>query len=153
MSDHIKTVQDAYAAFGPEAVSFIIGISSPDVVMDSRYPEGVPAAGVFRGHRGIAEFFQAVGESLELKSFEPLAYFGGKDTVVVLGREEGTVRRTQRPFKNEWVHVWTFVEGKLTGVRSINDTLAAYRAFGLEADPAQAEATRRPYVTTGGHAE
>ena len=128
-TDHVTSVQEAYAAFGPRAVPFIIGLSAPDVEMDSRYPAAVPFGGIFRGHAGVGQFFSAIAASIELVRFEPQRFLGKGDEVVVLGREEGTVRATQRPFVNEWVHVWTFRDGKLARIRSYTDTLAAERAF------------------------
>ena len=116
--DHVAIVQQAYASFGPRAVPFIIGIPTPDVEMDSRYPATVPFGGVFRGHAGVGEFFSAIAASVDLVRFEPQRFLGKDDEVVVVGREEATVRATRRPFVNEWVHVWTFRDGKLARIRS-----------------------------------
>jgi ketosteroid isomerase-like protein len=128
-SEYVKTVQEAYASFGPRAVPFIIGISRPDVEMDSRYPDEVPFGGIFRGHAGVGQFFAAIGAAVELIRFEPQSFFGKGSQVVVLGREEGIVHATGRRFLNEWVHVWSFSDGKLARIRSYNDTLAARSAF------------------------
>jgi len=77
-----------------------------DVVIHGPAPAGVlPWGGVHYGRKGAAEFFMAVGESLEVQQFELRYYTSQGNKVVVLGHERGKVKPKGRPYEIEFVHL------------------------------------------------
>ena len=54
------------------------------------------------------------------------------DTVVVLGRERGTARKTGAVFATDFAHVWSVRSGKVSKGVVYADTHAAGVAFGAE---------------------
>ncbi len=133
MSDsttNVDVVQQAYAALGrgdiPALQSFLID----DVEWSLPGPSVIPWAGTRHGREGVAEFFSLIGETLEFEQFEARAFVGQGETVVVLGYERSLVKPTGRTFEQEWAHVYTLRNGKITKGRFFEDTAAQVVAFG-----------------------
>jgi ketosteroid isomerase-like protein len=85
--------------------------------------------GVVARSRGVSQFFANLGETLDVKDFGIEEFISQGNTVVVLGYEKVQVKSTGSEYKNEWVHVWKLKEGKVTKVRTYNDTATAAAAF------------------------
>jgi len=93
-------------------------------------PAGVlPWCGVHKGRRGAAEFFTALGESLEPRHFELRDFIAQGNKVVVLGYQKGQAKPTGRPYEIEFVHLWSVRDGKFTEFRVFNDTAALVEAL------------------------
>jgi uncharacterized protein len=129
---NIKRVQDAYAAFGRGDMQTLMDMLHPDVswgmVGD---PKDVPMAGIHAGKSGVGEFFRLLHEVQQLEKFEPLKFLAGDDTVAVIGHTNWTMNRNGVSGDNEWVHVYTFKDGKIIQYRGHQDTAklaAAYHA-------------------------
>jgi uncharacterized protein len=70
-------------------------------------PGVIPWGGVHKGRRGAAEFFTAVGESLEPQQFELRDFIAQGNKVAVLGYQKGQAKLTGRPYEIEFVHLWS----------------------------------------------
>ena len=81
------------------------------------------------GHAHITRFFQTLGTTADLKIFEPRSFLADGDKVVVMGYEEGEVRKTGRPWKTHFTHAFTVANGKITQHREYVDTQAISEAF------------------------
>jgi hypothetical protein len=70
-------------------------------------PAGVLSWGhVHKGRRGAAEFFTAIGESLEPHQFELRDFVAQGNKVTVLGYQKGQGKHTgRRPYEIEFVHL------------------------------------------------
>ena len=58
----------------------------------------------------------------------PPEFVAQGDRVLVIGAVTGTIKSTNKPFKDEWVFDITIQDGKLTKIREYIDTLAMARA-------------------------
>lgn len=132
MNDPVSTVQSIYAAFGRGDVPGILEQMSPEVDWEYAFaPNDVPWLQRQRGRSGVAAFFAALAEGLQLTTFTPKEMLVGKDKVVVIVDIAGTVPRTGGTLAEEdEVHIWHFgPDGKVSRFRHVLDTLQHHRAW------------------------
>jgi len=87
-----------------------------------------PLAGTHRGHDGLSDLLRTESEQMTMSLSEPREFIGQGDRVLVVGYAEGTVRATNKPFKDHWIFAITVRDGKLSGIREYLDTQALARA-------------------------
>jgi ketosteroid isomerase-like protein len=128
MSNHenLDTVKRLYAAFGAGDLPGVL--AALDAGIEWKVPGSAPWAGELRGREQVQGFFQKLGSSASLDTFEPERFVADGDTVVVLGYEEGTFRESGRKWKAHFTHTFTFAGGKVTAHREYIDTLAIAEA-------------------------
>ena len=114
--EHLNTVKRLYAAFGAGDLPGLLA------VIDAWSGEG-------HGHEHVERFFQKLGTTAALKTFEPRSFVSEGDEVVVMGYEEGTARATGRDWKTHFTHQFTVKDGKVTSHREYVDTQAIADAF------------------------
>ena len=129
---NIKIVQDAYAAFGRGDIPALLTLLADDVSwgMVGR-PEDFPAAGIKQGKAGVAEFFRQLKDAQQITHFEPQRLLAADDTVVAIGHAGWIMNKSGITGENDWVHVFTFRDGKVATYRGHQDTgllAAAYHA-------------------------
>jgi len=127
---NLQTIQSIYAAFGKGDVPAILSMLSPDA--EFAFAGGsaeVPWHGPWRGPAGITRFFSAIGESVEFKTFEPLGFAAGADTVAVRLHLVYKVRGSSRVVDEHQVHWWTFRDGKVTTLTHFEDTAQVIAAM------------------------
>jgi ketosteroid isomerase-like protein len=101
-----------------------------DAVLHGPAPAGVlPWGGIYDGRGRIADFFKALGESLEPHQFELRDFIAQGNKVVVLGYQRGRAKPTGRPYEIEFVHLWSVRDGRFTEFRVFNDTAALAEAL------------------------
>jgi uncharacterized protein len=127
---NIGIVKRLYDAYKRHDISSVLDMFTDDAVLHGPAPAGVlPWGGVHKGRRGAAEFFTAVGESLEPQQFELRDFIAQRNKVVVLGYQKGQAKPTGRPYEIEFVHLWSVRDGKFTEFRVFNDTAALVEAL------------------------
>ena len=131
MSEPTNTdvVQRGYEALGRGDIPAILDLLTDDVEWIQQGPAFIPFTGTRHGHEGVAEYFSLLDENLEFEQFEPREFVAQGDTVVVLGYERSVAKATGRPLEQEWAHVYTLREGKISTGRFFEDTAAAVVAF------------------------
>jgi len=130
--ENVQIVKDGFAAFGRGDMQGLLALFAEDI--EWIVPgEGWPLAGTYRGHAGVADFFQKISAMLERSLFEPREFVAQGDRVLVVGFERGRVKATNRTFEGHWVWAFTVRNGKVTNVREYIDTLALARAFEMAA--------------------
>lgn len=128
--DSAAIVQQMYMAFGNGDIPTFLSHFTPESVWKSRYSADVPLAGEFQGPEGVGAFFASVDQHLSVQAFAIAQMVTQDSTVVVFGYEEVTVKATQTPYRNEWVHHWQLDDaGKVQTVTSYNDTASVQAAF------------------------
>jgi ketosteroid isomerase-like protein len=128
--ESIAIVKQLYDAFRRRDISSILNMFADDAILHGPAPAGVlPWGGVHKGRRGAAEFFAAVGESLEPHEFELRDFITQGNKVAVFGYQKGQARSTGRPYEIEFVHLWSVRDGKFTEFRVFNDTTALVTAL------------------------
>jgi len=126
--ENVQLVKNGYAAFGRGDIQGLLGLLSEDVEWEIP-GKGLPLAGTYLGHDGVARFFQKLGEDTEIAAFEPREFLAQDDQVVVIGSERGSIRATNRAFETNWVMVFTVRGGKIIRFREFADTLAIANAY------------------------
>ncbi len=151
--DNAKIVRELYAAFGRGDIAAVTGAMAEDV--DWNMPGTFPSAGRRSGRRGVQEFFAQVAELTDIEQFDARHFVAQNDKVVVTGDERLRVRRTGARVEQQWAHVYTLRDGKITGVQLFTDTHALAAAFGETPAERAAElgpmgVTEPPYSGRGG---
>ena len=109
---NLDIVHEGYAAFGRGDIPGLLGLC--DAKIEWVYYGSVPWAGSFPGHEGVGRFFGILASTLNFEVFEPQEFIVGDDKVAVQGRTAATVKGSGKRFDNNWVHVFTIRDGKLT---------------------------------------
>ena len=130
MSERTNTdvLQQGYEAFGRGDIPAVLDLLTDDVEWIQQGPSVIPFAGTRHGHEGVAEYFSLLDEHLEFEQFEPREFVAQGETVV-LGYERSLAKATGRPLEQEWAHVYTLRDGKITTGRFFEDTAAEVIAF------------------------
>jgi len=127
--DNVKIVQSLYDAFGRGDIGRIVDAAAPDVKWELiGRKQDCPCAGKFTGKAGVSDFFKVVDQTWDFKQFAPREFLPSGDSVVALGSYEMVHKGTGKPFQAEWVHVFTFKEGKLMSFREFTDTASMAEA-------------------------
>ena len=123
MSDaNVQAVQRIYEAFGQGDVATIVDLLADDVDFAS---EADPAIAPWHGRRGKSEvpaFFQAIGETLDVTEFTPLAFASSETDVMAVIRFGCAVKATGKTGAMELHHWWRFRDGKVVLYRGSDDT-------------------------------
>lgn len=129
MTDNVKLIKDVFDAFGRGYPAFIVAQVSGDV--DWRHPggAGIPYGGTYKGPQGVAHFFTRIGESVEVKSWQPAHVLAVGDEVVATGAWTGMAKPTGRSFGSDWAMVFGMRAGKIASFRVLEDTAQLEAAF------------------------
>jgi ketosteroid isomerase-like protein len=122
-AENLQIVKNGYAAFGRGDVPGLLALLAEDVVWDMP-GDGFPLAGTYRGHEGVASFFQKLGEQAEILEFQPREFLADGNRVLVVGWESMKVRATGRGVEIDWVMSFTLRNGKIAKFREYTDTKA-----------------------------
>ncbi|MBI5279865.1 MAG: nuclear transport factor 2 family protein [Burkholderiales bacterium] len=139
MSRHIDTVQAIYQAFGQGNVPDILAKLAPRLQWEgwadhSAQRAGHPLLLERTDAAGVAAFFTAVGEQLEIHEFKVLDIFGSGRQVGAEVLIDCTYRSTGVRLRDEELHLWTFGDdGKVQRFRHYLDTAKHLRGAGLTA--------------------
>ena len=132
---NVQTVQAIYEAFGRGDVPAILDHMSDDVEweewsgVNAGQDAGVPWLVHRSGKSGVAAFFAALAENLEVHSFQPMNLLAGGNQVAATISIDGTATKTGERFQDEEIHLWTFDEtGKVTAMRHYADTAKHIKA-------------------------
>ncbi len=120
---NLTRVQAMYAAFARGDVAAITSACSEDTVWEVVGPPGAyPTFGKWTSRRSVAEFFAALASASEIKEFTVGAMYACGDKVFVEGHEVGVIKATGRTTDSDWLHVFTFKDGLVSGFREFYDT-------------------------------
>ena len=121
-SSNLETVQRIYQAFGEGDVQTILDQLAEDVDFASEADQKIAP---WHGRRSKAEvpaFFQALGETVDVTEFTPLAFAATGDDVMAVIRFGMTVRETGKSGTMDLHHWWRFQDGKVVLYRGTEDT-------------------------------
>jgi ketosteroid isomerase-like protein len=134
--DHVKTVQDIYAAFGRQDIPFILEAFAEDAEFHEPPGGAPPFKGTYRGRDGLARFFQGLAEAVDVEAFEPREFFADGDTVVALGSYRFRAKTTGTSYETGWAMVWRFRGGKVERFHIYTDSATEAAALGGRATAA-----------------
>lgn len=109
-AQNIALVQSLYAAFFRRDVLAIAQLVAPDLEI-SQSPE-LPWGGTYRGIEGLQQFFGKLREHLDNAALPIERYLDAGDHVVAIGRTQGKVKATGKPFDVPLAHVWQIKDGR-----------------------------------------
>lgn len=122
MTSNTETVQQIYAAFGRGDVEFIMNCLADDVDFASEPDQAIAPWHGRRTKSQVPAFFQALGETLEVTEFTPLAFGSGGDDVFAVIRFGIKVKATGKSGAMDIHHWWRFRDGKVVKYRGTEDT-------------------------------
>ena len=126
--ENLQVVKNGYAAFRRGDVPGLLALFAEDI--EWHIPgKGFPIAGDYRGHSGVAGFFQKLAAEIEFSDFQPREFVAEGDSVLVIGSDRAKVRATNRTLEVDWVHAFTLRNGKVTKFREFTDTQAIAAAY------------------------
>jgi uncharacterized protein len=129
MESNVQVVKKGFEDFMKGNTSAIVNICTDDVTWGSYENPNVPAAGPFKGKKGVQQFFSALGENIDFTDFSPREFYEQGDTVFVLGHHAGKVKKTGRTFSHDWAMVFKIRDTKINYFFSFVDTRDQAQAF------------------------
>jgi ketosteroid isomerase-like protein len=78
----------------------------------------------------VAQFFSALAQTQTAEMFEPREFIASQGKVVVLGAQRWRVNSTGSVYEDEWAHVFTILDGRITKFQEYYDTAAEAAAHG-----------------------
>ena len=119
LAPQIRSIEEQLAAIGRGDFASAVAQAIDDVSFEILAPPEFPFIRQARGHE---EFLRAIDTNfgaLENQQPEIANIVAQGDTVVLFGRERGTIRETGAAYAIEFVHRFTFRDGRLASLRII----------------------------------
>jgi uncharacterized protein len=127
IEENVQIVRDFLAAMGGANKRDLLALVAEDI--EWIIPgEDWPLAGTHRGRAELSALLQTASEEVEMTYPKPPEFVAQGDRVLVVGVATGTIKATNKPFKDEWVFDITVRDGKVTRIREYIDTQALARA-------------------------
>jgi len=109
-----ETVQALYEFFGQGNVPAILEQVTDDIKWTCPGPmEILPYAQVYKGKKGVAEFFRLIYENKDFPGFDVKELIEEGNKVVALGHWDAKSKKTGNTYSGEWAMVFYFRDGKL----------------------------------------
>jgi uncharacterized protein len=132
IEENVQTVKSFFAAMGSDNKQDLLALVAKDI--EWTIPgEDWPLAGTHRGRAQLAAVLQKASEEVEMTYPKPPEFVAQGDRVLVVGVATGTIKATNKPFKDDWVFDITVRDGKVTKIREYIDTQALARASQMDA--------------------
>ena len=125
----LELVKDIYRKFASGAREELTELVTEDFEWRYCGPSSIPWAGVYRGPRGVTEFFARVEKTVELERFDPREFIDGSDRVVVIGSSRARVRASGKTYESTWVNVFKTRDGRVSELLDLYDTAEIVRAL------------------------
>jgi ketosteroid isomerase-like protein len=123
-------LKDFFAALGGRDRQALLALVAEDI--EWIIPgEGWPLAGTHRGHAGLTDLLRTASAEMETSVMEFQDYVAQGDRVLVVGFASGSIRRTGKTWKDDWVFAITVRNRKVTKIREYIDTQALARASAM----------------------
>lgn len=110
--ENVALIQSLYTAFARRDMTAIFKLASPDIHIHQSAE--LPWGGKYHGHEGLREFLAGLAAHLDNTGLPIDRYLDADNHVIAIGRTEGTVRASGKPFDVPLAHVWTIEDGLAT---------------------------------------
>lgn len=129
--ENVALIRGIYDAFAAGDVPAVLGAMSPGIVWNEAenfpYADGNPYVGPDAVAAGV---FARCGSEWDGFAVVPEEFLDAGDTVVVLGRYQGTYKATGKAMNPQLAHVWRIADGKAAQFQQYADTLQVARVTG-----------------------
>lgn len=120
--DNLALVEAVIEDFRRGDIGEILGRLAEDVVWTAHLDPIVPWSGTYHGRAGVARFFRAVLESMDMMGVEVDDRYSGGDAVVLAGFFDGIVRGGKRSFKSRWIILFRLEQGLIKSYEQFEDS-------------------------------
>lgn len=124
MSNAMKVVKDAYAAFGRGDIHALLALMPADIDWRVVGPASLPYATQCRTRADVQRYFDDLFLAEDITRFEPREFIDAGENVIVLGFVASTIKATGQSFESEWAHIFTVKDGLVTRWVEFFDTAA-----------------------------
>lgn len=130
-TNKLETVQALYKSFFSRDFNTILNMLSPEVEWGEPANPHNPAGGTRHGHEGFLEWLKVGNEAEEILELELRKFLSNDDSVAVVGFTKCLARATGKTYETDFVHLFTFSDGKIIKFCEFFDTYIAGEAFRL----------------------
>lgn len=128
-AEHIRVLYDA---FGRGDIATVLAGFDPGIVWVEADNINYADRNPYRGPQAIVEgIFMRIGQDWSDFRVNVGQVIDGGQTVVALGRYTGKNKSTGRPLDAQFVHVWSFRDGKIIHFQQYADTAQFARVTGV----------------------
>jgi ketosteroid isomerase-like protein len=125
--EKIKAICEAFASGN---IAFILeNFSEKFTWHDPCDPFIVPYGGIFKGKKGVSEFFHLLNTNTDMNLFEVHEYIAEDDKVVATGKYEFRSTRTGEHAISEWIVIFHFENDEPLSARMYYNTSDVEKAF------------------------
>ena len=128
-SQNVKAVHEVYAKFAKRDIPAILAMLSSDVEWGEPANPFNPAGGTRHGHAGFLEWLNIGRQSEDILELEPQKFLSDSDSVAVVGYTKCLAKPTGKSYETNFVHLFTFKDGKIVRFEEYFDTYIAGEAF------------------------
>jgi ketosteroid isomerase-like protein len=125
---NVQIIRELYDAMGRADSNRLRSLLSEDVMFVVPGPEGVGAAGTWRGFDGVQACFDKLRRDQENHAVEILEFVAERDKVVVRLHVKGRSLRTGKPFESDIIHYFSIENGRIVRLLDFFDTAALAEA-------------------------
>jgi ketosteroid isomerase-like protein len=130
---NVAAAKSFYEAMGRGDIPAALGMMAPAIEWREAdnflYADGNPYIGPQRVLEGV---FARLAGNWDGFAAIPEQFLDAGETVVVTGRYHGTCKATGRAVKAQFVHMFTFLDGKIARFQQYTDTLQFAKAAGTQ---------------------
>lgn len=128
---HVNTVRSTYDAFKRGDIPGVLATLDPQIEWREAdnfiYADGNP----YVGHNAVVEgVFMRLGTEWDDFAASPTQILDAGETVVSQGYYSGTYKKTGKQVRAQFVHVFTFRDGKVAKFQQYTDTVQFARVVG-----------------------
>ena len=105
MAKPLEVVKNVYARFAAGDIDGFLTLCADNIEWVVNGPANLEKCKAFKGHSGVQQFLDLLA-GWEFSSFTPREFIVDGQTVVVLGEEAGTDKKSGIGFENRWAHVF-----------------------------------------------
>jgi ketosteroid isomerase-like protein len=127
MSNPKEVVQAMYEAYGLGNMEALRNTLSADIQWIYHGTDEIEHSGVYKGKKGVTEFFGNVNAHIDYLDFQPNQFIAEGKKVVVLGNEKQKIKNNGEILEQEWVQVYTVENELITRMEEFSNTARAVK--------------------------
>lgn len=125
----VRLVQQTYRHIVANDFDGLTHLLTDDFEMEILGPASIPISGLWRGKDAVRQALSSNFSLLQDQVPDLIGVNRYRDAILVMGRETGRVRATQKPYQVHWVQWFTFRDDQLCRMLEIFDDQQIGQAF------------------------